>query len=39
MTGAKDTFNGALCVSLAKGESLYYSASYASVFASLTINS
>lgn len=36
-TGAGDAFNGAFCASLAKGESLYQSANYASAFASLAV--
>ncbi len=36
-TGAGDAFNGAFCASLAKGETLYQSAVYASAFASLAV--
>ncbi|KES16119.1 Sugar kinase, ribokinase family [Gilliamella apis SCGC AB-598-P17] len=36
-TGAGDAFNGAFCASLAKGETLYQAAVYASAFASLAV--
>lgn len=36
-TGAGDSFNGAFCASLAKGQSIYQAATYASAFASLAV--
>lgn len=36
-TGAGDAFNGAFCASLAKGQTIYQSAVYASAFASLAV--
>ncbi|QIQ20922.1 ribokinase [Zophobihabitans entericus] len=36
-TGAGDAFNGAFCASLAKGQSTYQAATYASAFASLAV--
>lgn len=36
-TGAGDAFNGAFCAALAKGQSIYQSAMYASAFASLAV--